>query len=238
MKKQKKTRYQWTKAALAAVVVGTVLFAFAHAAVAAQDAGTHNYKMVSSLEYSGKGQFKHRTESLFTVTKEILPNNQSQYTIWTDSGSSSSKSGFGRMSFVLDRATRELSTSSGSLSFFTTIHNRCTQSLEKITSENIGKTWKQSFDLSPLDNSLPSELKFTVTAIDLQTDILGDMIAVRAVSEPFTFETVGIDEKTGKVKCKVSSVYIFDSSIEDIYMSISVFQGTTNINVFKERIRH
>jgi hypothetical protein len=190
--------------------------------------------MVSSLEYSGKGQFKHRTESLFTVNKEMLPSNRAKYSVWTEDEGAS----FGRLSFIIDRATKELSTSNGNLSFFTTIHNRCTRSLEKVTSENIGKTWKQSFDLSPLDNSLPSELKFTVTATDLQTDILGDMIAVRAISEPFTFETVGIDEETGKVKCKVSSVYIFDSSVEDIYMSISVFEGTTNVNGFKEKIRH
>jgi hypothetical protein len=242
MNKQKRAKRQWTRAALAAVMVGIVLLSFAHVAVAVQDTGTYHYKMVSSLEYSGKGQFKHRTESLFTVDKEPLSGNKVQYSIWTDeagsSGADYDSRGFGRISFVLDRANRELVTSSGNLSFFQMIHNYCTQSLEKVAADNIGKTWKQSFDLSFLDSFLPSELKLTVTAVDLKTDVLGDMIAVRALSEPFTFETTGIEDKTGKVKCKVNSVYVFDPSIEQIYMSISVFEATTKVNGFKERVRH
>lgn len=238
MSKQKRAKRRWTRSALATVIVGAVLLSFAHVAGAGQDTGTYHYKMVSSLEYSGKGEFKHRTESFFTVDKKTLPDDKVQYSIWTDDSSSSDAPGFGSISFVLDRANRELVTSNGSLSFFQMIHNRCAQSLAKVAADNIGKTWKQSFDLSFLDGSLPSELKLTVTAIGLKTDILGDMIAVRALSEPFTFETTGIDDKIDKVKCKVNSVYLFDPSIEQIYMSISVFESTTNVNGFKERIRH
>lgn len=242
MKKKKRKKSQWTKTAFATVIVGMVIFSFAHVAVAVQDTGTYHYKMVSSLEYSGKGQFKNRTESLFTVDKKPLSGNKVQYSIWGDDLSSSSSDqdsrGFGQISFVLDRANRELVTSNGNLSFFQMIHNRCAQSLEKVAADNIGKTWKQSFDLSFLDVSLPSELKLTVTAVDLQTDVLGDLIAVRALSEPFSFETTGIGDKIGKVKCKVNSVYVFDHSIDQIYMSISVFEGTTNVNGFKEKIRH
>ncbi|MFA5785264.1 MAG: hypothetical protein WC962_10335, partial [Phycisphaerae bacterium] len=126
---------------------------------------------------------------------------------------------------------------SSSLSFYQMIHNHCAQSLEKVAAENIGKTWKQSFDLSFLDASLPSELKLTVTAVELNTGVLGKLIAVRALSEPFTFETVGVDSKVDKVKCKVNSLYLFDPSVEQIYMSITVFEGTTNVNGFKEDIR-
>ncbi len=241
MNKQKRAKHQWTRTALTAVIVGIVLLLFAQVAVAVQDTGKYHYKMISSIEYSGKGQFKNRTESLFTVGKEPLSDNKVQYSIWTDDAGSDAGSdslGFGRVSFVLDWANREIVTSNGNLSFFQTIHNHCAQSLENVTAANIGKTWKQSFDLSFLDASLPSELKLTVTAVDLKTDVLGDMIAVRALSEPFTFETTGIEDKTGKVNCKVNSVYLFDPSVEQIYMSISVFEATTNVNGFKERVRH
>jgi len=237
MDKQKRKNCQWTRSALTTVIVGMMLLSFAHFAAAVQDTGTYHYKMVSSLEYSGKGQLKNRNESWFTVDKEPLSDNKVQYSIWTDD-SSSDASGFGSISFVLDRANRELVTSNGNLNFFQMIHNRCAQSLEKVAADNIGKTWKQSFDLSFLDASLPSELKLTVTAVELNTSVLGKMIAVRALSEPFTFETTGIGDKVDKVKCKINSVYVFDPSIEQIYMSISVFEGTTNVNGFKESIRH
>jgi hypothetical protein len=219
-------------------MVGLMLFLCAHVASAAQDTGMYNYKMVSSLEYSGKGQYKNRTESLFTVDRNPLSDNEVQYSIWTDDSGQSSSNDFGRISFVLDRANRELVTSNGSLSFFQMIHNHCAQSLEKVAADNVGKTWKQTFDLSFLDGSLPSELKLTVTAINLKTDILGDMIAVRALSEPFTFETTSIDDKVDKVKCKVNSVYLFDPSIEQIYMSVSVFEARTSVNGFTEKVRH
>jgi hypothetical protein len=242
MNKQKRANLQWTGSALAVFIMGVMLLSFAHVAGAGEDTGTYHYKMVSSLEYSGKGQFKNRTESLFTVDRKPLSDNKVQYSIWTnDSGSSGADydpRGFGSVSFVLDWANRELVTSNGNLNFFQMIHNHCAQSLEKVAADNIGKTWKQSFDLSFLDSFLPSELKLTVTAVDLKTDVLGDMIAVRALSEPFTFETTGIGDKIDKVRCKVNSVYVFDPSVEQIYMSISVFEATTNVNGFKERVRH
>jgi hypothetical protein len=238
MNKRNRTNYQWARTALVAAIVGLMLFLCAHVAAAERDTGTYNYRMVSSLEYSGKGQFKNRTESLFTVDKSPLSDNEVQYSIWTDDASLSGSNDFGKISFVLDRASRELVTSNGSLSFFQMIHNRCAQSLEKVAADNIGKTWKQTFDLSFLDGSLPSELKLTVTSINLKADVLGDLIAVRALSEPFSFDTTGIGDKVDKVKCKVNSVYVFDPSIEQIYMSISVFQASTNVNGFKEKVRH
>lgn len=222
---------------LAAVVIGMMFLSFVQTAAAAgQD--TWTYKMVSSLEYSGKGQFKHRNESDFTVDRSLLSGQKYQYSIWAQDEGAAGESGFGKISFVLDRANRELMSSNGSLSFYQMINNRCAQSLEKVASQNIGKTWKQSFDLSFLDASLPSELKLTVTAAEVNTGVLGKLIAVRALSEPFTFETVGVDSKVDKVKCKVNSLYLFDPSVEQIYMSITVFEGTTNVNGFKENIRH
>jgi len=242
MAEQEKSKCLWTRAAFIWAMLGAALLWLAPVAVAAQDAGTHHYKMVSSLEYSGKGQFKNRTESLFTVERETLSDQKVQYSIWADdtglSGVSSDSRDFERVSFVLDRANRELTTSNGSLNFFQAVHNHCAQSLEKTARDNIGKTWKQAFDLSFLDGSLPCEIGFTVTAIELKGDVLGQMIAVRALSEPFTFETTGIDEKTDKVRCKVNSVYVFDPAVEQIYMSISVFEAQTSVNGFKETLRH
>jgi hypothetical protein len=240
MRKQEKMEHWWARVAWA-VAVGAIALLWL-ASAAGEGVPTHHFKMVSSLEYSGKGQFKHRTESLFAVDKQAIADDKMQYSIWTEgpdsSGTNYQPDDFGRISFVLDRANRELTTSGGNLSFFQEIHNHCAKSLEKTAKDNIGKTWKQSFDLSFLGKSLPSELKFTVTAIDLETKVLGEMIAVRALSEPFSFETKSIDGKAGKVECKVNSVYIFDPTVEDIYMSVSVFQAETSLNGFKEELRH
>ena len=143
MKNQTKAKYQWIRAALAVVTLGMVFFTCASIAATVQDTGTYHYKMISSLEYSGKGQYKSRTESLFAVNKESLSADKSKYSIWTDdvspASTDSDSSGFGRVSFVLDRANREILTNNGSLSFFQTIHNHCAQSLEKVARNNIMK---------------------------------------------------------------------------------------------------
>jgi len=66
---------------------------------------THRYKMVSSVEYAGKGQFRNHVETLFTVKKQPLPDNKVQYSLSLDDRdpnvavSSSSTT----LSFILDR---------------------------------------------------------------------------------------------------------------------------------------
>jgi hypothetical protein len=118
------------------------------------------------------------------------------------------------------------------------INNHCVMSLDKITKEYAGKTWKQSFDLSSFGHAFPNRLRFTLTAMPLRTEMFGDMIAVRALSEPFFIKAAKSDGGLGGVKSKIGTVYLFDSDVENVYLSISVLDATTNINGFKEELRH
>ncbi|MCK4752103.1 MAG: hypothetical protein KAS75_01560 [Planctomycetes bacterium] len=187
---------------------------------------TQYYKMISAVEYAGNGQFRNQTEMLFSIDKQSLSEDKVQYVL--------SANNFDKqLSFVIDNKTQHMSATGEDLAFLGKVTNQCAKSLRKVTSDNIGKTWKQSFNLSSLGDSLPSELNFTMTATHVQKDSLGDMIAVRALSEPFFV-------KTGRtlVNSRINVVYLFDSKIEDIYLSISVFEATVNVNGSKEILRH
>jgi|GEM_PF-4930365 len=106
------------------------------------------------------------------------------------------------------------------------------------TKQNVGKTWKQSFSLPSSAYSLGRELKFTMTAIELETKQYGRMVAVRALSEPFIVKVISAKEGVKDVRSKTCALYLFDSEINDIYLSISVFESATNINSPKETFRH
>jgi len=203
------------------------------------------YKMLSSVEYTGKGQFRSQVETLFTVRKQPLSDDKTQYFISSSDFelvegnlNPEQQSSSGELSFVIDRKTRHLLGATRELSFLETVNNQCASSLKKVTKENIGKTWKQSFDLSFLGNAIPGELKFTLTAIQLKTDVLGEMIAVRALSEPFVVKAMKEDGELGSIQSRINAAYLFDSEIEDIYLSISVFDAKTKLNGFKETLRH
>jgi hypothetical protein len=119
------------------------------------------------------------------------------------------------------------------MDFWTKVNNVSARSLKKITRYNVGKTWKQTFNLASVDAQLPGELTFTLTAMGFETDIFGRLIAVRALSEPFFVKT-----GEGSVRSRLNALYVFDSQIEDIYMSISVFKAETNAYGFKETLTH
>lgn len=213
--------------------------------LAAENENVQYYKMLSAIEYSGKKQFRNQIETLFTVRKQPLSDDKTQYFI--SSGdfelvegnlNPEQQSSSGELSFVIDRKTRHLLGATRELSFLEMVNNQCVSSLKKVTKENIGKTWKQSFDLSFLGNAIPGELKFTLTAIQLKTDVLGEMIAVRALSEPFVVKAMKEDGELGSIQSRINAAYLFDSEIEDIYLSISVFDAKTKLNGFKETLRH
>ncbi len=197
--------------------------------------GVHRYKMVSSLDYTGKGQFRNYVETMFTVRKQPLPDNKVQYSFSLDDRdpnvavSSSSTT----LSFILDRNTRHLSGYSEDMALWAKVNNESIKSLTKVTRDNVGKTWKQSIALSSFGSFLPPTLKFTLAAIEVKTDGFGQMIAVRALSEPF-FVKVG----KGPARCRMNAVYLFDPNLEDIYLSISVFEASTDVNGFGETLRH
>jgi hypothetical protein len=192
--------------------------------------------MISVVEYTGKGQFRNQAETLFEVRKEAFSNNESQYFITGNdlNPKSTGKSSSTTSSFILDRNTHNLSGAGENMTFWAKVNNESVKSLMiKVTKESVGKTWKQSFDLSPFSDSLPSKLGFTLTALKLKTEMFDEMIAVRALSEPFFV-------KTGKdsIKSKINAMYLFDQEIEDVYLSISVFEGNTDVNGYKETLRH
>jgi hypothetical protein len=107
------------------------------------------------------------------------------------------------------------------------------KSLNKVTRDYVGKTWKQTIDLALVKDSPIKEVSFTLTAINVTTRAIGNMIAVRALSEPFI---VTVDK--GPLRCKINSVYLFDNDIDKVYLSISVFEATTDGKDIKEALRH
>lgn len=223
-----KTKCLWTGQGFYLVMaLSLVLLSFAKVGLAATNESVQHFKMLSTIEYADKGQFRNQAETQFTVTKKPLDGNKVQYSISPRD-----------LSFVLDKKTRQLSGASKDLALLEKVNNQCVHSLKKVTRENIGKTWKQSFKLSLLDKPLLDELKFTLAAIKVETKVFGEMIAVRALSEPFVVTAPKKGGGRGPIKCKINTVYLFDPEIEDIYLSISIFEATTNINGYKEKLRH
>ncbi|MBL7185789.1 MAG: hypothetical protein ISS70_05650 [Phycisphaerae bacterium] len=210
-------------------IVVALLLAMGSAGWAADCDTVQQYKMQSVLEYSGKTQFSNKAETVFTAKKQLLSDGKASYVISADDAVSSPK----ELSFVIDQKTQHLSGIDKDLALMEKVTNQCLRSLTQVTKSNVGKTWKQAFDLSSVGNSLPGELKFTLTAIPLETESHGELIAVRALSEPFFVKTAG-----GAVQCRINCAYVFDSDFEDIFLSASVFSGATNANGYAEKLKH
>jgi hypothetical protein len=213
-----------------------LLLSFGAVGSASGEQSIGHFKMISVVEFTGKGQFRNQAETLFEVRKEAPSNNEYQYFITGNNlnPNLTEKSSPRTSSFVIDRNTRHLSGVGEDMTFWAKVNNESVDSLKiKVTKDSVGKTWKQSFSLSSLSDSLPSRLGFTLTAIKLKTEMYGEMIAVRALSEPFFVKT-GNDS----IKSKINAVYLFDQKIEDVYLSISVFEGNTDVNGYKETLRH
>jgi len=218
-----------------------LLLIFGQISLAGQDETVRFYKLRSALEYSGKSQFRNEIETVCTVKEQASSPGKVQYFLSTsdfgvaaDSPNSSMKD----VSFVIDGRAQHLSAKDKELAFLEKVSNQCAERLKRVTRTNVGKTWKQGFDLSPLGDSVPRELKFTLTAIELKTKTFGEMIAVRALSEPFFVRTTHESGGVGAIQCKINSVYVFDSEFEDIYLSMSVFKATTTLNGFSETLQH
>jgi hypothetical protein len=138
-----------------------------------------------------------------------------------------------QLSFFIDGKTRHLSATDKNLALLEKVTNQCLGALTEVASDNVGKTWKQTFDLSSVGDSFPVKLSFTLTAIPLNTQAHGELVGVRALSEPFFVRTAG-----GNVQCRMNSAYVFGSSFEDVLLSASVFAATTNVNGFGEKLKH
>lgn len=218
---------------------------FTRTVPAAEREDIEHYKMLSTVEYSGQTQFRNQVDTLMTVKRQFLSDDRVQYSITSrDFGLAAANAGTEQqpssteVSFIVDKSSGKLSGGGEDLAFLRNINNNCAKSLQQVTKQNIGKTWKQSFDLKGYDASLPDELKFTLTAMQLQTKTLGEMIAVRALSEPFAFKVVTAKEGTKEVISRIKAVYLFDSEIKDIYVSITVFEASGNITGSNENLRY
>lgn len=223
-----------------------LLLTFGRLGLAVQKESVQNYKLLSALEYSGRSQFRNQVETLCMVRKLASSDDKVQYFLSTNdfdlSGNnllnSDERSSLKEWSFVIDDKTQYLSSTGKDSAFLEKVTNQCVKTLQKVTKNNVGKTWKQGFELSFLGDSVPRELKFTLTAIRLKTEVFGELIAVRALSEPFSVKIAKEKGGIGSVQSKINSVYVFDPEFEDVYLSISVFKATTNINGFNETLRH
>lgn len=200
-------------------------------------------KMISTIEYKGNGQFHHQVDTLLTIEKESLSDQRKRYSI-SSSDFSFSGSGVGvetasnNISFIIDEKTGLLSESAGDEDILEKVNNYCVNSVKHVTKDNIGKTWKQSFDLSSFVYSLPNNLTFTMTAINVNTEKYGVMIAVRALSEPFVVNIINSKGEVKEVKSRIRTAYLFDSKISEIYLSMSVFDAAADISSKNEKLRY
>jgi hypothetical protein len=207
---------------------------------ASQSKDVQHYKLLSILEYTGESQFKSEFETTCTIQKLAMSDNKTKYVISTNNPAEAmgnqatgEQLSLKDLTFIVDSKTRNLSTTDTGLAFLEKVTNECSKTLNAVTRENVAKTWKQSFNFSSIDNSLPRELRFTMTAIPIQTEALGELIAVRALSEPFV-----LNHDAGVVLCKSNCVYLFDRNLKEIYLGISVFKAATNIRGFDEVMQH
>lgn len=225
--------YRWTGLTFL-IAVSFAIHAMCVNCAAGEVEGVEHYKMISTVEYTGDGQFRNQTESGYSVTKEIFANERVRYSfVMQDPNFESGKKRSSDFSFVIDRSTGLMSAAGRDLAFWAEIHNTTIKSLDKVTKEYVGKTWKQSVDLASVDKSPINDVSFTLTAIGVRTRAFGNMIAVRALSEPF-FLTVD----KGPLRCKINSVYLFDLDIDNVYLSISVFEATTDVKGIRETLRY
>ena len=203
------------------------------------------YKMVSTVEYTGQGRYRSEAEAIVSVQRKDISDDKRSYTISSGQldmrceqqrqGKQSKEQGF---SFVYDRSTKKVSDCPKSLVPIQVKCNSCIPSLKTITKENIGKTWKQEYEKICFGGQCYSDMKFTVTAQTFQTDALGEVIAVRALSEPVTLTINPLEEKKQNIKLRANTFYLFDSDMERVYLSASTFEQTTSINGYKEKVRY
>ncbi|MHC4170483.1 MAG: hypothetical protein ACYSWQ_26375, partial [Planctomycetota bacterium] len=213
-----------------------LLLAMGSAGWTAENESVQQYKMRSVLEYSGKTQFCNKVETVFTAKRHLLDDGKVKYVVSADEVAglgNSVPSSLKELSFVVDRKTQHLSGADKGLALMEKVTNQCAASLKEVSSSSVGKTWKQTFDLSSIGNSVPGELRFTLTAIPIETRAHGELIAVRALSEPFQANITG-----GTARCRMNCAYVFCSDFEDIFMSASVFGATTNCNGYGEGLKH
>jgi hypothetical protein len=215
---------------------------------------TDYFKLISTVEYSAKRgseskQYRHQAEPWFMVTTAPQSKQETHYNLLTTEFKFQNEdavrqySNAGEINYDLtDR--RYMAGVDDDLVHLQRMNNECIKTLDGKAVNEVGKTWTCRFNLDIFNHySLPKELKFTVTSIKVKTDELGDLMAVRAISDPFMVKAAQQIEGYGYVKCRIASVYLFDpyvpeTNAEDIYVSAMVFLAATKMDDMVQEYRY
>lgn len=241
---------------LLAIVVAMPTSQILHAAQSQQIAEqkTDYFKLVSTVEYTAERagqnrQYRHQAEPWFMVTTAPQLNDETHYNLLTTDLEFQTEyaaelyRNIGEINYDLTQK-RYMTSVDDDLIHLLKMNNECVRSLEGQVPKEVGKTWTCRFNLKIFEHySLPDELKFTVTSIKVRTDELGDLVAVRAISDPFMVKAVRQIDGYGFVKCQLASVYLFDpyvyeTNAEDVYVSATVFIATTKMDDMTQNYRY
>jgi hypothetical protein len=237
--RQRKNKNYFVKDLFLTALIATLVLISQIARATEQGTQTHRFKMISTIEYSSKGQNRSQAESFFTVTKKTLDNDMASYTITSEKDNLFSSSGAksNEVSFVVDRNTRQILSENEQMKFIENVNNQCVGTFKKISKADIGKNWERAFAIKVDGCAFPPQLVFNMKAAGLETKKQGHTIAVRAVSKPFVLNLTETQGKSGQVSCKIATVYLFDSEVEEVYLSVTVFEANTKMNGYAETLR-
>jgi hypothetical protein len=214
---------------------------------------TDYFKLISTVEYTAKRgsesrQYRHQAEPWFAVTTIPQTDSQRRYHLITGDLRFLNRylqqkyENAGEINYELIEK-RLIAGVDSDLSALQKMNNECVKTIGGKAPNKIGEQWKCKFNLGIFNHySLPKELKFTVTSIKVPTDKLGDLVAVRAVSDPFLVKAAAQIEGYGYVRCKIASVYLFDPYMyetgeEDVYVGATVFLAATGMDDMTQQYR-
>jgi hypothetical protein len=204
------------------------------------------FYLVSTVEYTAKQgnekkQYRHQVEPWFVVTSHQTSADQRHYRLLTDRLKLKNDYVYEQYKDVNEinydlTQKRYMTSVDDDLQHLKQMNNECIDTLKDTAIGKVGETWTCRFDLRIFEHySLPDELKFTVSSVKVPTKELGDLVAVRAISDPFMVKVIGQNEDYGYVKCQVASVYLFDPYVmdrdsEDLYVSATKFMAATKMD--------
>ena len=82
------------------VLLCVLVASLANAEPAAGSESVQHFKMLSTIEYTGKGQFRNKAETLFTVNKHSLVDEKVQYLISATNPDLGQQQSFEKLSFL------------------------------------------------------------------------------------------------------------------------------------------
>ncbi|MCD4830658.1 MAG: hypothetical protein K8R02_02490 [Anaerohalosphaeraceae bacterium] len=218
------------------------------------DQNVDHFRLISTVEYTAERgnenrQYRHQAEPWFTVERTPENAEQTRYKVWTESlqfmgiYDDPEYNYLSEINYLLTDK-RYMSEVDDDLIHLQKMNNEAIRSLNGRAVNDIGKTWTHRFDLGIFDHySLPKELKFTIKSIKVPTKYLGDLIAVRAISDEFLIKAATQADGYGYVRCKTASVYLFDPNVpygsgEEVYVSATVFVAATKMDDMTQQYRY